>query len=109
MIHTLGNVALYVGTLAAVAFVVAYHLSARWWSSEEGQHLMSFTALLGVILAWLSCRALDADQPVLALGVDIARSAIYWAVALFLVWRVWMLGRKQIWASWRRDAKEERR
>jgi hypothetical protein len=101
MIHALGDVAQYVGALAAVAFVVAYHLSARWWSSEEGRHLMSFTGVIGLILVWLSWRTFATDQRAPSAGVDIERAAIYCSVAVLLVWRFWMLGRKQIWASWR--------
>lgn len=108
MIHLLGTVGLYVGTLAAFAFVASYQLFARWWASEEGRHMMSFTTVLALALGYFSYRTLTTPALPLPRGTELARTLIFNAIAWVLVWRCWLLGRKQIWASWRRHSKEER-
>lgn len=96
MIHTLGTAALMVGGAASTAFVVLYHLSARWWRSEEGWHLMGFTGALALILDFVTWRTLTTAPRVAGLGIEIARLAIFALVAALLVWRLWMLYRIQI-------------
>lgn len=103
MIHLLGNVGLVAGAAAALLFCVAYHLSARWWTSPEGRHLMSFTGTLAAVLSYSTWRTLTSPPLPLPASVEVVRALIFCAVAGLLVWRCWMLGRAQIWASWRRE------
>lgn len=102
MIHRLGDIAAIIGAVAATVTCIAYHLSARWWESEEGRHLMSFTAALAVYLDWASYRILTSQAALLKAGDDVARTVVFASVAVLLVWRFLLLGRRQIWASWRR-------
>lgn len=102
MIHLIGTVGLVAGAVAATLFVVAYHLSARWWVSEEGRHLMSFTATMAAVLTYTAVRTLTTPARELPRSVEVVRALIFCTVAGLLVWRCWMLGRAQIWASWRR-------
>lgn len=106
MIHALGTAGLYLGALAAWAFCVAYRFSARWRKSAEGWHLMTFTGTFAAILTYLSWRSLHASARPVSTGDDIARAVIYCSVAALMVWRFWLLGRRQIWASWRRRSKK---
>jgi hypothetical protein len=107
VIHLMGTVGLVVGAVAATGFCVLYHLSARWWRSEEGWHLMSFTGALALVFDWLAWRTLAVEPRPVPLGVGVTRAVIYWAVASLLVWRLWLLWRRQIRPGLR--SKEERR
>lgn len=103
MVHALGTVGLCVGAVAALVFVVAYELSARWRESAEGWHLMTFTAWLGVILTWLSWRTFTSEARPMPFGTDLVRTVIFDGTAVHMLWRCWLLGSRQIWASWRRS------
>lgn len=103
MIHLLGTIALLAGAVVATLFVVLYHLSAHWWGSEEGWHVMSFTGAIAAVLDFTSVRALTATPLHLPPGVDVARTLIFGTVAGLLAWRLWMLYRIQIRPSWRRS------
>jgi len=45
-----GNVLLVISALIATAFVTVYHLSALWWRSPDGRHVMAFMAALALVL-----------------------------------------------------------
>lgn len=108
MIHLLGTIALCVGALAAWAFVAGYHLSARWWRSEEGWHLQVFTGCLAVILGYSSYRNLTTRARPGGAGLEITRTVIFGVVAACLVWRCWMLYRIQIRPALQRLRARER-
>lgn len=96
MIHLLGTIGLLAGGAAATLFVILYHLSARWWTSEEGRHLMSFTGVMAVVLDFVAIRTLTVSSPHVSLAIEIIRLVIYGLVGGLLVWRLWMLYRIQI-------------
>lgn len=104
MIHRLGDLAAMIGAGTATVTCIAYHLSARWWESEEGRHLMSFTGALALFLDWASYRIVASQQAALKPGDDVTRTVIFAAIAVLLVWRFLLLGRRQIWASWRKGS-----
>lgn len=104
MIHRTGDIAAFVGAVAATVTCIAYHLSARWWKSEEGRHLMSFTAALALFLDWATYRIIFGHPTALKHGDDVARTVVFVVVAALLVWQFLLLGRRQIWASWRRGS-----
>lgn len=106
MIHAIGDIGVLVGAVAATVFVVAYQLTARWWRSEEGRHMMSFTTVIAVALDYASWRVLTAQPWPYPPAVDAIRTGIFCAIAVLMVWRCWILGRRQIWASWRRSKEE---
>lgn len=110
MIHLLGTICIVAGAVASSGFVALYTISARWYRSEEGWHLMTFTGLLALVLIYTSYRNLTATAAAVPLGVDVARLAIFASVAASLSWRVWMLYRIQIRAQRaRRRVSAERR
>lgn len=96
LIHLLGTLSLLAGGLAATVFVALYHLSARWWASEEGWHLMAFTGALGAVLDFVAARTLATPPRPTGITVEAIRLAIYALVAVLLLWRLWMLYRIQI-------------
>lgn len=102
MIHLIGTIGLVAGAVAATLFCVAYHLSARWWTSPEGRHLMAFTGTLALVLTYSMWRTLTTAPPPLPTGVEVVRMLTFCGVGGLLVQRCWMLARAQIWASWRR-------
>jgi hypothetical protein len=104
LIHQIGTAAVCVGALAAVLFVVGYHLSAYWWRSEEGWHLEVFTASLAAILGYSSYRNLTGTAVRATPDLEISRTVVFTVVAALLVWRCWMLYRIQIRPIRRRPA-----
>ncbi len=104
MIHLLGNIAAFTAAGSALLFCTLYHLSARWWKSPEGRHLMLFTGLLGLVFAFSSYRISTAAVHPLPTGDEIIRTVIFWLVALSLLWRLLLLYRAQIRPVFRRDA-----
>lgn len=103
LIHLLGTIGLIGGGAAATVFVVLYHLSARWWTSEEGWHLMSFTGAIAAVEDYTAIRTLTVTPRPISLTVDISRLVIFGLVGGLLVWRLWMLYRIQVRSSRRRS------
>jgi hypothetical protein len=101
VIHLLGTLSLIVGAAASIAFVALYGVSARWYRSPEGRHLMTFTGAIGTILVFTAYRNLSTTARPSPLGVEIARLVIFGAVAALLVWRFGLLWRIQH-RHWRR-------
>lgn len=106
MIHLLGNLAAFTAAGSALLFCLLYHLSARWWHSAEGRHMMWFTALLGLVFTFSSYRITVAQAKPLPTGDEIARTIIFWLVALSLLWRLHLLYRAQIRPAFRRDSSD---
>ncbi|WP_141576108.1 hypothetical protein [Actinomadura sp. WMMA1423] len=106
-VHLAGTIALWLALASAVAFCGLYHLTAPWWRSGEGRHLMSFTGGLALILSWLAYRSIFAAPPPTA-GDEVGRTAVYSVVAVLMVWRVGLLWRRQIRPAFRRDEARKR-
>lgn len=89
-----GNVLVIVSTLLALAIVVLYHLSSPWRRSEAGRHLMTFTAVIAVVLL------LTAIRVVAGAGLDTpwfqwVRTVVFVGVPIVLAWRLAILWRAQ--------------
>jgi hypothetical protein len=95
----IGTVLVLLSAALAWMFVAGYHLSARWWTSEAGRHLMTFTAVLAVVLTLWSVGALTATKGTWWLVVRLVAFA---GVPVSLGWRAWLLWRLQIWPALRR-------
>lgn len=105
MIHTIGSIAAGVAFAAAALFCVLYHLTAPWRRSEEGWHLMTFTALHAAVFGWIGYRIIVASARDLPPAEDAARAAIYAIAAACLVWRLLLLWSRQIGPGLRRKSK----
>ncbi|KAB2347361.1 putative phage holin [Actinomadura rudentiformis] len=103
MIQLIGTIGLVAAAVTSTTFCLLYHLSARWWRSEEGWHLMSFTAALAVVFDWVTVRSFLAGARPVSLGVEIARAVIYCTIAALLMWRCWLLYRRQIRPGLKRE------
>lgn len=108
-LHLAGTAALIMCVLASAGFCLLYHLSAPWWRSAEGVHLMTFTAALAVIFGWLLFRNATATHGRLGVGDEITRTGVYGLVAGLLLWRVALLWRRQIQPVFRRTARPRSR
>lgn len=99
MIFTIGTALVVASAVLAWAFCVGYHLSARWWESEAGKHLMSFTFSLAVVL---SLWAVGALTPTKGPWWDVVRLVAFTGVPASLAWRLSLLWRRQIRPGLRR-------
>jgi hypothetical protein len=98
--QVIGTGLVIVSAVLAWAVCIAYHLSARWWASEAGRHLMTFTAVLAVVLTLWTVGALT---PTTKGGWwQIVRLVAFTGVPLSLGWRLWMVYRLQIRPGLRR-------
>ena len=96
LFHLVGDIAVWVSLLAAVAFCGTYATLAPWRSTGEGWHLMTFTAVIGVAFGWIAYRQTFHAAPPADLSIEVPRAAILWALAGLLVWRLALLIRAQI-------------
>lgn len=93
MIQWIGTALVVVSAVLAWSVCALYHLSARWWASEVGRHVMTFTAVLALVLSLWSVGAL-----VEAKGEwwQVTRLVAFTGVPVSLGWRLWILYRLQV-------------
>jgi hypothetical protein len=97
LLHLIGDAAVWVELAASVAFCITYAAVAPWWKSGEGQHLMTFTAVIGVAFAWIAYRqTIKGAGPLLPMTTEVPRAAILSALAGLLIWRLALLVRTQL-------------
>src|SRR3954470_997383 len=105
LIHLLGDVAVFVAATAATLFCLLYHVTAPWRRSQEGWHLMSFTALHALVFGWIAFRIVTASARPLPSGQEEVRTTVYVLAAMCLIWRLFLLYRRQIGPGLRRRTK----
>lgn len=105
MLKLLGDYFLFTGALCGLMFCTAYGISAPWWRSEMGRHIMAFTASVSLTLAYASFRVIV--PPVRPeFGV---RALVFGVIAAMLAWRLFMLFREQIREPRKRTGDDIRR
>jgi hypothetical protein len=80
---------------ASAVFVVTYHRRARWYRTEAGRHIMSFSAATGFLGAYTVIASI---WPGIDLLLDLlrwARTAVILGLAALLVQRTRMVLRAQ--------------
>ena len=93
MIHLIGNILIVICAGLATAICALYHLSARWWESEPGRHIMSFTAVIALLLwLWTIGAFFDRD----ATWFQALRLVAFFGLPWVLGWRLWLLYKIQI-------------
>lgn len=95
ILHFIGNAAVIVALLSAVAFCGLYAAIAPWRASAEGWHLMTFTGVVGVAFGWIAYRQVISSTPPAGLSIELPRAVILSALAALLVWRLALLLRAQ--------------
>lgn len=91
--YVVGTALVFVSAALAWAFCIGYHLSARWWESRAGRHLMTFTGALAVVLTlW----AVGAVTPTKGPWWEVTRLVAFTGIPASLGWRLWLLYRLQI-------------
>jgi hypothetical protein len=88
-----GTVLVVVSAVLAWSVCALYHLSARWWTTEVGWHVMTFTAVLALVL---SLWAVGAIVETKGLWWQVARLVAFTGVPLGLGQRLWILYRLQV-------------
>lgn len=86
-----------------VYFVVGYALFSDWKGSQEGWHVLSFSALIAVASTWSFVQLLiigPANVP-----ASYGRAVVWISVAFSMGWRAWLWTSRQI--SVRRKNKKE--
>jgi hypothetical protein len=85
-LNTFLNLALDVGFLAGVVFMVIYTKRWKWWTDEHGAHLGFFTLSLTLIMGLYVVRPFI--NPTLFAYI---RAPLFLAVVICMVWRVVLL------------------
>lgn len=93
MIQVAGMALVVVSAVLAWAVCLLYHLSAPWWRSESGRHVMTFTAVLALVLSLWAFRVL---VPAEGHWWDVVRLIAFTGVPASLGWRLWLLYRLQV-------------
>lgn len=106
MIQTIGTFLVALSAALAWAVCVLYHLSARWWVSEVGRHVMTFTGILAAVLTLWTAGALWSDG---GAAWRVARLVAFTGVPVCLAWRLWILYRLQIRPELRREKTRSRK
>lgn len=82
--------------LASGAFVITYHVLARWWETSFGKSLMTYQLCMTIILGLSTVQTLTGiDHPALSIFGLVVFAVVPWA----LIWRVVVLIRAQRKAS----------
>lgn len=92
-----GNALLHLTTAEAWLFIVLYHLSAPWWRTEAGRHVMAFMGALAAVLTLSSLRLLTGPpaQPAAVTWFTWLRIIVFATIPVVVGWRLWMLWRAQ--------------
>jgi hypothetical protein len=100
LIRLLGSLLIMACAAEASTFCVMYHLSARWWTSRQGRHVMAFTAELAVLLdLWSAGILAGADAP----WFQVVRLIAFLGLPFVLGWQLLLLYKIQIRPRRRRD------
>ena len=108
LVIDIGNALAFSGAGICWTFCCIYSYFARWWRSEGGVHLFSFTLSMAVILTYVSWRIIWPVDRVEMLDLVI-RAAIFGIEAILAGWRLSILVRKQTGARQRRGQIGNRR
>ncbi|PRX95559.1 putative phage holin [Allonocardiopsis opalescens] len=87
MLHLAGDLLVHTTTVLALACVIWHGLTARWWESEAGRHVMSFMASLAAVLVWVSIRNLIGEFP----GYEVIRLILFATVPAVFAHRLYLL------------------
>lgn len=105
MITAIGTVLVAASAVLAWTIVVLYHLSAHWWASEPGRHVMTFTASLAVVLTLWTVGLLI---PTKGMWWEITRLVAFTGIPFGLGWRLRLLWKLQIKPGLREPARRVR-
>jgi len=92
VLTSIGNGLLYASSIMLFVVIVYYHLTARWWATGEGRHIMAWTAVTWAIMAYLTAYALGWFHTDVRLGL---RCLIFAAFLWLAIWRFVLIARAQ--------------
>lgn len=85
-----------------VYFVVGYALFSDWKGSQEGWHVLTFSALVAVASTWSFVQLLIIGP--VNVSASYGRAAVWISVAFSMGWRSWLWTARQISARRRQRA-----
>jgi hypothetical protein len=86
-------------SLAGWGFVIRYMAIYKWWKTEYGRHLITFTACLSALFSFYLLALVWPGMP----GRTAIRTALFFLLTAAMVWRVVMFERIR-WQA-RRESK----
>lgn len=89
-----GNILVIITALLSWVFIVQYHLMAPWWRSEIGRQMMTYSAVVAVLLTLSTVRiagGAGVDTPWFA----VVRLVVFAGVPIAIGWRIAILWRAQ--------------
>jgi amino acid transporter len=97
--YLFGSIFALATALVSGYFVIGYFKLSRWSESEEGVHLLVFSAVVGVVLTWVfMSRFFDLDPEVrFRIGVG-----VYVTLFFLMAWRAVIFTRRQLAARKKR-------
>lgn len=89
-----GNILVIVTAALSWVFVVQYHLMAPWWRTEIGRQMMTYSAVVAVLLTLSAVRIIGGA------GLDttwfvLLRLVVFAGVPVAIGWRIAILWRAQ--------------
>jgi len=82
-------VLLVTGSLAGWAFVIRYMVTYRWWTTELGRHLITFSACVAAFESYYLLILIWPGLP----GRTAIRTCLFVLLTVAVVWRWWMFER----------------
>ena len=91
-LNSLGNWVLWSATAMLTIVIAYYHLTARWWKTPEGRHIMAWTFVMWTVLMLATASTIGA----LSLEVRLWIRLVVFALFLWLgIWRFLLIARAQ--------------
>lgn len=91
-LNTLFRVLIWATFILSIIWVIAYHVTARWWETDFGRSLMIYQVSMSIILGTTGVQTLYQIEH---LAFSIFVLAVFAVVPLALAWRLLVLIRVQ--------------
>lgn len=90
-----GDIAVFLTFIFSALFCILYGFFAKWWTTEFGIHIWTFTLMYAVLFGWFSWAVLTRDYPPPP-EQWLGRFIFIGMQAAFMGWRLSLLIRMQI-------------
>lgn len=93
LLRHIGDILVIITFVTSLAFVIVYHLSARWWENDFGKSLMTYQVTMTIVLGLSISRIVlgGSEHPLFGW----LRFGVFAVVPLALTWRIAVLIRLQ--------------
>jgi hypothetical protein len=90
-----GTGLLFSGAALALLFVGWYGLSAAWYRTEAGRHMIAFTAALFLALGLTAANVMGWTRSLGLTANLIVQNLVLLLINLVILWRIWIFFRAQ--------------